>query len=65
MVRVETYRDFFDEVALLCESLEALNDLADLADSQSRIVVAGRPAITRLRELLDAADAFAGPERVE
>lgn len=62
MVKVETFRGFFDEVALVCDSLEALNELAELADSENRIVVASRPAMTRLRELLDAADPFAGPD---
>lgn len=62
MGKIETYREFFDEVAGLCSSLEALLDLAEWVNSEDGVVLVARPAVTRLREILDAADAFAGPE---
>lgn len=65
MGKVETFRDFFNGVADVCSSIEALHDLAELADVQNPLVLASRPAVLQLRELLDAADQFAGPDRVE
>jgi hypothetical protein len=63
MAAVNSIRDFHNQLAGVCSSLEATFRLAgrDFED----IETAARPAMDLFRELLDLGDMIAGPDQVE
>lgn len=63
MAAVHSIREFHNQLADVCDSLESLFRLA--GSDHEAIQSAAHPAMLRFRELLDAADAIAGPDAVE
>ena len=58
MGQVSSFREFHNDVAMVCSSLETFFDLH--ADTEAAAVLA--PSLRLLRESLDSADAIAGPD---
>lgn len=58
MAVINTTREFFDEVDLICTALEAMRHWVD-SESQD-VGSAQYPLLRRLREVLDSADGLCG-----
>lgn len=61
MATVNSIRDFHNQLADVCASLECLFRLS--GPDHDELETAATPAMLRFRELLDAADQFAGPDQ--
>jgi hypothetical protein len=61
MAVVNSIRDFHSQLADLCDSMEALFDF--IGGAHNDVQAAVSPALARFRELLDAADFIAGPDK--
>ena len=60
MAALNSIREFHTELSFVCTSLEALMLLAN--EEHGELCLAARPALSRFRDLLDAADTLAGAE---
>lgn len=60
MAAVDSIRSFHTELAIVCDSLESLFNLA--GEHYSEFDLAARPAMHRFRDLLDQADSLCGSE---
>lgn len=63
MAAVHSIRDFHNQLADVCDSLEAIFRLA--GHDYEAVQSAAHPAMLRFRELLDAADSISGPDTHE
>lgn len=63
MAPINSIRDFHNELATVCDSLESLFRLAgrDYREIESAAI----PAMLRFRQLLDAADSLSGSDAAE
>ena len=60
MAAVHSIRDFHNQLAGVCSSLEAIFRLA--GHDFEEVEAAARPAMEQFRELLDLGDKIAGPD---
>jgi hypothetical protein len=60
MATVDSIRSFHTELAIVCDSLESLFNLA--GEKYSEFDFAARPALYRFRDLLDQADSLCGSD---
>lgn len=60
MAAVHSIREFHNELASVCDALEALFQLS--GPDHEAVQSAAHPAMLRFRELLDSADSLSGPD---
>ena len=60
MAAVDSIRDFHSQLAVVCESLEAIFLLA--SSEHEAVVSAVHPSMVLFQQLLDAADLIADPD---